>query len=293
MCQNHQNVLDFQNDGGRQYATNRLGLYFYYRHDFSGDSHSSMESMIKEGIRLGLKTMCFTEHLDLDFPYEDIDFSLDIPKYHQTFETMREAYHSQIELLFGIELGLQPHLSEQLLEVLDKVPFDFVIGSTHLVNRTDPYYPEYFKNRSDYEAFRQYFEEVLKNIQSFPHFDTLGHLDYIVRYSPNKDENYNWTDYLDLIDPILLFLIKENISLEVNTAGLKYGLTQPNPTSGILKRYRQLGGKNITIGSDAHCPAHLAYGFSALPKILNECGFHHYNLYRNRQPYQENFISTI
>ena len=266
---------------------------FHIHSDFSADSHSSMESMIQEGIRLGLKTMCFTEHLDLDFPYEDISFDLDIPGYRQTFETLREKYQSQIELLFGIELGLQPHLSAQLQEVLTYAPFDFVIGSTHLVNRTDPYYPEYFKDRSDHEAFRQYFEEVLKNIKSFPHFDTLGHLDYIVRYSPNKSKNYQWTDYRDLIDPILSFLIQSDLALEVNTAGLKYGLGQPNPAPEILKRYYQLGGTKITIGSDAHCPAHLAYDFSTLPVLLNACGFHQYTVYRNRQPYQENFVSTL
>ena len=106
-------------------------------------------------------------------------------------------------------------------------------------------------------------------------------------------QNYQWTDYRDLIDPILSFLIQSDLALEVNTAGLKYGLGQPNPAPEILKRYYQLGGRKITIGSDAHCPAHLAYDFSTLPVLLNACGFHQYTVYRNRQPYQENFVSTL
>lgn len=260
--------------------------------DFSGDSDASMESMIQEGIRLGLKTMCFTEHLDPDYPYEEIDFSLDIPRYQERLSALRDQYRSRMELLFGIELGLQPHLSSALREVVDAYPFDFVIGSTHLVDHMDPYYPEYFENCSDTEGFRRYFEEVLRNIKSFSHVDTLGHLDYIVRYSPNKNQNYCWKDYQDLIDEILLFLIHSDISLEVNTAGLKYGLGHPNPTPEILKRYRELGGESITIGSDAHCPAHLAYQFCVLPNLLTECGFSHYTIYRNRKPYQESLFST-
>ena len=200
-----------------------------------------MESMILEGIRLGLKTMCFTEHLDLDYPYDEIDFSLDVPAYRQKLLDLRQKYRGKIEVLFGIELGLQPHLAPALRRVTDAHDFDFVIGSTHLVDRMDPYYPEYFRRCGDREGFRRYFEEVLKNLEAFSDFDALGHLDYIVRYSPGKTEHYRWQDYQDLIDPILLFLIRSGISLEVNTAGLKYGLGQTNPAPAILKRYRELG----------------------------------------------------
>ena len=264
---------------------------FHIHSSFSGDSHTPMESMIQEGIRLGLKTMCFTEHLDLDFPYKDVDFSLDIPTYRSTLLSLRERYQDTVELLFGIELGLQPHLSQPLQEILEAYPFDFVIGSTHLIHRFDPYYPEYFQQYSDSEGFRIYFEEVLKNLRSTPRCDTLGHLDYIVRYSPNKSQNYRWEDYQDIIDEILLFLINSGISLEVNTAGLKYGLKQPNPTLAILDRYRKLGGQSITIGSDAHVPAHLAYQFSELKQMLTECGFSHYTIYRNRQPFSVSLSS--
>ena len=35
---------------------------------FSGDSETPMEAMIQAGIQKGLHHMCFTEHLDLDYP---------------------------------------------------------------------------------------------------------------------------------------------------------------------------------------------------------------------------------
>ncbi len=264
---------------------------FHIHSNFSGDSDTPMESMILEGIRLGLQTMCFTEHLDLDYPYEEIDFSLDLSTYYQTLLSMRQKYCNKIEILFGVELGIQPHLSSTLQDIVAAYPFDFVIGSTHLIDHLDPYYPQYFQNYSDQEGFRRYFEEVLENLKTFSDFDSLGHLDYIVRYSPNKTKHYCWKDYQDLMDQILLFLIQSDISLEVNTAGLKYELGQTNPAPDILKRYRELGGTNITIGSDAHCPQHLAYQFSVLSDLLRQCGFSYYTIYRNRTPYQIPLIS--
>ena len=115
-------------------------------------------------------------------------------------------------------------------------------------------------------------------------YDTLGHLDYIVRYGPNKNQNYSYEAYASYIDPILQFLIEQHKCLEVNTAGLKYGLGHPNPEESVLKRYRELGGTLITIGSDAHRPEHIAYDFDKLESILKELGFRSYTIFRQREP---------
>ena len=95
-------------------------------------------------------------------------------------------------------------------------------------------------------------------------------------------------DYQDILDEILRLLIENGKALEINTAGLKAGLSWPNPHMEILKRYRSLGGELITIGSDAHRPEHMAFAFDRLPEILSEAGFSYYTLYREQKPY---FIS--
>ena len=94
--------------------------------------------------------------------------------------------------------------------------------------------------------------------------------------------------YQDILDEILRLLIENGKALEINTAGLKAGLSWPNPHMEILKRYRSLGGELITIGSDAHRPEHMAFAFDRLPEILSEAGFSYYTLYREQKPY---FIS--
>ena len=76
----------------------------------------------------------------------------------------------------------------------------------------------------------------------------------------------------DILDAVLKTLIEKQIGLECNTAGFKYGLGHPNPTEEILRRYRELGGELLTLGSDAHQPKHLAYDFARAGELLKTCG---------------------
>lgn len=243
-----------------------------------------MESMIEEGIRLGLEAMCFTEHLELDAPQEGPEsFYLDLDGYERRLHTLRSAYAGRIDVRFGIELGLQEDLVSAHQAVTAAHPFDYVIGSLHLLDARDPYYPEFWEGRCERETYEYFFTETLANIRAFPDFDALGHLDYIVRYGPNGNRDYSYAAYAEYIDPILLWLIEHGKALEVNTAGLKYALGHPNPEEGVLARYRALGGELITIGSDAHRPEHIAYAFPLLGELLTGLGFRYYAIYKNRR----------
>ena len=252
--------------------------------DFSGDCTASAESMIEGAITKGLDGICITDHLDYDYP-EDIDFTLNLPYYAQKIELLQEKYGDKIQILFGVELGIQPHLSDKLKEVTAAYPFDFVIGSSHLVHGKDPYYPTFYQGRPEEEAYLEYFESIYENLHlNFTDYDTYGHLDYTVRYGPNKNQFYTYEKYADILDAILEKLIQMEIALEVNSAGFKYGLGHPNPTEDIIKRYHQLGGKLITVGADAHKPEHIAYDFEKMPKLLKSCGFDSYCVFKNRKP---------
>ncbi len=256
---------------------------------FSGDSDTPMEEMILSGIQKGLRQMCFTEHLDMDYPYhpEDfVDFSLDVDQYEKDFLELKHKYQGQIELLFGIELGLQPHLYDSCQELLHRHSFDFVIGSSHTAYGEDPYYSDcFFRGKTEQEAYHQYFESILENLNIFADLiDTYGHIDYVVRYGPNRNLNYSYETYRDILDPILHTLIEKKVALEVNTGGLKYGLGHPNPCEEIIQKYYEFGGRLITIGSDAHSPEYLAYEFPKIEKMLKEFGFTHYTIFRQREP---------
>ncbi|MDO5425052.1 MAG: histidinol-phosphatase HisJ family protein [Eubacteriales bacterium] len=258
---------------------------FHVHSAFSADSKAPMERMVQEGIRKGLSVLCFTEHMDRDYPDDPAHaFEVDTAAYYQEWLRLREAYAGEIELRFGIELGLEPHLAQAHREYLAAWPFDYVIGSSHLVDRQDPYYPAFYEGREEAECYRRYFLSILENLNAFSNVDAYGHLDYVVRYGPNKNRDYSYAAYRDVLDEILKLLIKKDVALELNTAGFKYGLGHPNPHEDIIRRYRELGGEKVTVGSDGHAPEHLAYDFPKVKGILESCGFRYYTVFRQRKP---------
>ena len=133
----------------------------------------------------------------------------------------------------------------------------------------DPYYTDFWKNRQDRDAFELYFKTLLEGLLEFSQIDTLGHLDYVVRYSPNRNSNYSPRDYQDVIDEILKFIIEKDIKLEINTSNLSKGFDFFNPHTDIIKRYKELGGKYVTLGSDAHKAEYIGYGFDKAYEIAN------------------------
>lgn len=91
-------------------------------------------------------------------------------------------------------------------------------------------------------------------------------------------------NYYDYIDTALRMLIEKGKGIEINTAGLKYGLKYPNPCPDILKRYRELGGEIITTGSDAHQTEYVAHRFDVIEDMLKGAGFGYYTVFERRKP---------
>lgn len=252
--------------------------------EFSSDSCAKLEAMADCAISKGIKTICITDHIDWDFPEKNMVFDFDVDAYDRTIRNAKEKYRGKLEILMGVELGLQPHLADRYTQFLKQYPFDFVIGSVHLVNNRDPFYPEAFAGMTDQQAYRAYFENVLQNVQAFQGFDSLGHLDYIVRYGKSKAKDYRCAEYLDIIDEILKVLIEKDKALEVNSAGYRKNLGVPNPHTDIIKRFKELGGERITVGADAHKPSHIGYDFRRTAQVLKNCGFVYYTKYVGRRP---------
>ena len=105
---------------------------------FSPDSKASQESMILAALEKKLDGICFTDHLDIDYPNTSDLFLLDLPNYTASVHALRAQYADRLPVRFGIELGLQPHLASLHAEILSQYDFDFVIGSSHVVHGYDP-----------------------------------------------------------------------------------------------------------------------------------------------------------
>ena len=183
-----------------------------------------------------------------------------------------------------MELGLQPEALRKNAVYAKSYEFDFIIGSSHICHGRDVYYPDFFEGRSKEEALGEYFQSTLENIRKFSNFDVYGHLDYAVRYAPGKDEGYSYLTYRDIFDEILKELLDKGKGIELNTGGIKKGMRDFHPCMDVLKRYRELGGETVTIGSDSHDTAHIGDSFDRAAEALRECGFQYYCIFEKRTP---------
>lgn len=239
---------------------------------FSEDSSEDPKRSIEKAISLGMKDLYITDHYDMDFP--DGLFMFDPNEYFRTMNELKEAYKERIQLHIGVELGLKADIAPRLKSFLETWPFEFAIGSIHLIDEKDPYERELF-DMDDEMFYKRYFDvtlETLKACREVP-IDTFGHLDYIVRYGYEQDKAYSYKKYSDVIDEILKELIARDTALEINTSGIRKGLKFAHPYPEVLERYRQLGGKKLTIGSDAHTADDIGSDFEKTIAHLKKLSF--------------------
>lgn len=259
----------------------------YHVHStYSLDSRMSMEAACLRAIEVGLKEIAFTDHIDIDWPDKTIppfDIRM-LDSYFKDIEKMQDMFKGQLVIKKGIEIGLQPHILDECASIVKSYPFDFVIASVHLVEGIDPYLGVFYQGKTKKESYRQYYEEILKLIKSFDEFNVLGHLDYIKRYSPFPVDE---TDHLlcaSLVDEILQTLISKGKGLEVNTSGYRHASEAPMPHPDIVARYRKLGGRIVTLGSDAHTPEHVAFRFETALREIKRSGFDTLTSFTGMQP---------
>ena len=272
---------------------------FHMHSSFSGDSDTPPEQQAEEAIRLGASGICFTDHMDYDYPMAKeagTDFEFDDAAYYAHMCELRDSYKGRLEIMIGIEYGLrsEPELigdmNAKYTHLNETYDLDFTIGSTHCLEYTDPFYAEpYWVGKTPGEGLEKYFIAVAENAKNYDCFDSAGHFDYVVRYVPLSDawkgpQDYDPMRFLDIIDEYLKTLIHKGKALECNTAGIKYGLGFTHPHESVLKRYRELGGELLTIGSDGHKPEHIFYDFQRTEDFLKSLGFKYYTIYRRHKP---------
>lgn len=262
---------------------------FHIHTSFSTDSEAPMESVIQKCISLGLKDIAITDHMDFDFPEDACEsyegnFTYDVDEHLAEFTRLKNIYGNKINMHYGAELGFADTAIDFYNNLLAKYPLDFAIGSLHIVDNMDPYFPKYWASyESERIAIERYLTKIIESQKLFKSYDSLGHCDYIFRVAP-EHKSYEYSEYSDYFDVILKTLIDEGKALEVNTAGYKYKLGVPNPRPCVLKRYKELGGELITVGSDGHAPEQLAYDYAKCDALLKELGYKYVFVYKDHKP---------
>lgn len=260
-----------------------MELYDQHVHsNFSFDSQTEMESQFEQALKLGLKGVTITEHFSVD-PLDVSYGVLRYAEYRERVTACQKKYAGRLSIGCGLEIG-EPHLTKcrQVLdETLKQMELDFIIGSVHNIGSVK--LSLYKRDKTKNEFYTNYFQEILQMVKTAD-FDIVGHMDLSKRYGFESFGNYDFEQYKEVITEILKTVIERNKGIEINTSGFrnKVGICYPSPQ--IVQLYHDLGGKHITLGSDAHTPDVLAYDFDRAVKILKDAGFTHYDHYLQHQP---------
>ena len=226
-------------------------MYFdsHVHTEFSSDSEMKAADALREAAKQGLG-LVFTEHLDYDYPSAGTEeFIFDPEAYWAKYEPLR----AEGKLSLGVEMGMMASAREKNAAFLRRVPFDFVLASIHFLDVKDLYYPETFEGREKGEMYHEYFTVMRDEIYAHPFINALAHIDYIARNAPFDNPEISYGAFTEEIDAVLRALIETDTAIEINTRRLSVprGIKELAP---VYRRYRQLGGRYVTIGSDAHVP---------------------------------------
>jgi len=260
-------------------------LDFHTHTDNSYDGHHSAIFLCETAVEKGLRAVAFTDHVEMDF-YRDNHF--DRTAKQSYFETVkaRSAFTGKLIVGAGLELG-QPMYnlpdSEQLIQLYS---YDVIIGSIHNLHGREDFY--HLRNKPAlpdakvHAMLQGYFTEVL-TMAKWGKFDVLAHLTYPLRYLKSDAGAIDMQPYSEIIDTILETVAQKNLALEINTAGLRQPYGKPTPDETIVRRFRELGGQRITIGSDAHYAHHLGANVEDGMDIALRAGFTHITLFQQRE----------
>ena len=255
----------------------------------SFDAESSVDEMCRAAIQKGLSYLAVTDHCEAEYICcgEDCEFgSFDrqIPASVAAIHEAQKKYREQLTLLCGLELGEPMHDPMQTKQALAYGDFDFVLASVHNLRGRDDFYYMDFKKVDIEEILREYFDELAETA-AFPQFDSLSHLTYPLRYIVETEGFYpDLQPYETQIKKIFNILIRNNKALEINVSGLFKPINRTLPDAYLVKKFHDMGGKYITIGTDAHCADMVGKGIEEGIAVARNAGFTHYTVFENHQP---------
>ncbi len=239
-----------------------------------------MSDMCAAAIARGIPEIGFAEHYDLHPDEKPRDW-LDLDHWAEEIARCRRRFAGRLVIRAGIEIG-EPHLfAEEVQTVMSRYPFDYALGSLHWVGRGSIFSASYFARPAG-EAYGLYFEELARMTQSGT-FDILAHLDVPVRTAFEIYGGYDPGQFEQLIRPVLRNCIERDIALEINTGTLRRRAGVLTPGRRILEWYAEMGGTHLTLGSDAHLPAHVASGLEAGLAAANTAGLKYLTHFEYRQ----------
>ena len=258
---------------------------------FSADAGQSIYELISEAQSKGFTRIGITEHYEIDYPDDGLNWMFDLEEYNKAFEQWRAIAGDRFELLKGIEFGYQTHVAEEIDKVAASIPLDVVLLSVHLFRGQDFYVERGCYKLPAKDLHSEYINTMAEMCEKCNNFDVVAHYDYINRYADNKNDFITYEETPKEIDRLFEVMIAKEKALEINTKSIQKhkdgGFTRWLPDADIIKRYLEMGGKLITLGSDSHFPGTFAVSFNEAVEYLRSLGIKETVYYKDHKPHFE------
>ena len=264
-----------------------MRLYDCHVHtNHSLDAHYPMEEMLKAAYEGGLTGIAITDHADMDY-YERHNVKARMIDDVAEMRQKREEWKDKLELIVGVEIGQALYLPDAAQGIIDRGGYDFVISAIHTVRNIGSFYAMGMSNCSPADIdnyLKCYFNEIIETISTVD-FDTLPHLTYPLRYI-RKAVNFSvdYQPYEKQIREIMNILVDRGKAYELNLKPYAPGDDAWRAEEcWLLDMFKDVGGQGVTLGTDAHVPEKVGCGVAEGVKMLKDCGFDHYTIYRQRK----------
>lgn len=253
---------------------------FHMHTKVSFDGQDTALDMAQAAVEAGLKEICFTDHLDYDPSGRMDGMAFDTDAYNKAYDQLEVP---GLTIRRGMEFGLTVDNRDLLRRDLMRRPFDFVLGSIHFVDGEDVYFDPFWQGRSIFQTECRYLEETLACVQLHEDYDVLAHLTYIAKARAHPvPRPVPYADHREVVDEILRTLAAKGKGLEINTSGMDR-CGEYLPGMEYLRRFKELGGEIVTVGSDAHQCARVGQYTFAVCDMLKEV-FGYVCTFQNRRP---------
>jgi histidinol-phosphatase (PHP family) len=275
---------------------------FHVHCEYSIDGDGAIDEYAGAALRKGLSHICFTTHYDLDPERRHHDGRVKLkgkiidvtdPWLESYIEEVRAAARAYagrgLKVLCGLEVGYVPGLEDMIISHTKPYDFDFLLGGVHTLCGIDIVSareaPECFKTRSPRQLCEDYYG-YLREAVTCGLFDCVAHIDIYKRCGLDfYGESLNDAHH-GLVEPILEEMAGADLSLEINSGGLRKGLGSPYPSPDILKTSRELGVSSLTFGSDCHFPEDVGDNLDTCLEIARDAGFESLAVFEERRPTQ-------
>lgn len=254
-------------------------------HIHSALSHDGRDEpmlMAEQAFGLGIKHFALTDHIELE-KLDNWDFRGAIARSEGVYSEIKERFAGRMEIYYGAELGQPLYNLPEAEKILAEHDYDFVLGSQHRT-KSYPYLnkvPETHEDKT--RCLDEYFEEELA-LAELGCFCSLSHLTFPLRFLCLDGWQPDMGRYSAVIEKILRTIISKGIALEVNSSGIRKGLGVPMPCEEYIELYRRLGGRMITVGSDAHRISEIGADIPQVIELLKKVGFGEICVFRKKQP---------